>query len=585
MAGLRTATNPETGEKVFFDEASGAWQPLKTATNPQTGEKLYKRGEEWLPMGGAAGALAELSALSTNPQVVTSSVNPSAGMPQRDFALMLEQNPALRSEIDAARNPYTQADTIYDPVTGVPIAGSFTDAPMTTATSALEGVRQGASQGATFGFGDEMSSRLRSAITGEDYDTVLARTRQNIEDSRDSGGFGVGTALGSIAPSSIGAKFASGGASLLGNVVRGAVYGGGQGAAYGFGTGEGGATNRLENAVIPALMGAGVGAAAPLIGAGVKAVAEKMPFFGQGAALKALAKDAPTTEQAKAAGSKAFNDLREAGVVVAPDQFDRAGIQAAMDASGLDTGLSGSSALPLTPGGARLSEIVDDMATNPANNAGMSFDDIMKLRRKAGGVASSVTNPSDAATGAAAIGAIDDMVDALPGGVGGQYATARDLWSRFAKSDTIDNAIEKGGNYVSNSAQGIKNQFATILRNPKLSRGFSDAEKALMRRVVKGTLPEKFLNMFGSGLGQLAASGGGAMAGGPAGLMAGFGISNMARSGVESMTGRNAELVRALVAKGGLKAMPELTPQVRQIIEALVRRSVIPAVSQQEGQQ
>jgi len=46
---MKTATNPTTGEKVFFNEESNKWQPLKTATNPETGEKVYQQGDQWLP--------------------------------------------------------------------------------------------------------------------------------------------------------------------------------------------------------------------------------------------------------------------------------------------------------------------------------------------------------------------------------------------------------------------------------------------------------------------------------------------------------------------------------------------------------
>lgn len=42
---MRTATNPSTGEKVYWDGSS--WVPLKTATNPQTGQKVGLIAGEW----------------------------------------------------------------------------------------------------------------------------------------------------------------------------------------------------------------------------------------------------------------------------------------------------------------------------------------------------------------------------------------------------------------------------------------------------------------------------------------------------------------------------------------------------------
>lgn len=42
---MRTATNPETGEKVYWD--GNKWVPMKTATNPETGQKLGLIQGEW----------------------------------------------------------------------------------------------------------------------------------------------------------------------------------------------------------------------------------------------------------------------------------------------------------------------------------------------------------------------------------------------------------------------------------------------------------------------------------------------------------------------------------------------------------
>lgn len=42
---MRTATNPSTGEKVYWNGSS--WVPLKTATNPQTGQKVGLIEGEW----------------------------------------------------------------------------------------------------------------------------------------------------------------------------------------------------------------------------------------------------------------------------------------------------------------------------------------------------------------------------------------------------------------------------------------------------------------------------------------------------------------------------------------------------------
>lgn len=45
---MRTATNPDTGEQVYWD--GNAWVPLRTATNPDTGQKVGLIGGEWVRM-------------------------------------------------------------------------------------------------------------------------------------------------------------------------------------------------------------------------------------------------------------------------------------------------------------------------------------------------------------------------------------------------------------------------------------------------------------------------------------------------------------------------------------------------------
>ena len=57
---------------------------------------------------------------------------------------------------------------------------------------------------------------------------------------------------------------------------------------------------------------------------------------------------------------------------------------------------------------------------------------------------------------------------------------AREVWARMSHSQTVDDAIDAGQDYLSGSSSGVCNQFKRIL-SPTLSRGFSDAEKKAMR--------------------------------------------------------------------------------------------------------
>ena len=56
------------------------------------------------------------------------------------------------------------------------------------------------------------------------------------------------------------------------------------------------------------------------------------------------------------------------------------------------------------------------------------------------------------------------------------------------------------------------------------------------------------------------------------GLALGLGIGSAARKGSEALAGRNAEIVRALVAAGGTGNLPAISQTPRAVVEALIRR-------------
>ena len=49
---MKTATNPNTGQRVFLNEATGDWEELVTATNPTTGEVVYLQDGTWTAFDG-----------------------------------------------------------------------------------------------------------------------------------------------------------------------------------------------------------------------------------------------------------------------------------------------------------------------------------------------------------------------------------------------------------------------------------------------------------------------------------------------------------------------------------------------------
>lgn len=130
----------------------------------------------------------------------------------------------------------------------------------------------GAGQGLGFGGFDEAVAG-GSALVGGDYDYDLARMREAERRAKEEhpGYYYSGLVPGAVA-SSVSAGKALGinatGQSMLGTMTRGAGIGAGEGLVWGALTGEGGAGNRAREAMSSALVGAGVGAAAPpVIGA------------------------------------------------------------------------------------------------------------------------------------------------------------------------------------------------------------------------------------------------------------------------------------------------------------------------------
>jgi len=140
-----------------------------------------------------------------------------------------------------------------------------------------------ASQGLFLGFADEMEARAKSLTTGRPYEEVLNEIRGSVkayQEARPGEAMAYevgGAALPALA--SIAAAPFTGGASTAAvapSLLRMGAMGGLQGATYAFGTGEGGAMDRLSR--VPG------GAAAGAIGGAVGGAAVR----GAGGALTAL---------------------------------------------------------------------------------------------------------------------------------------------------------------------------------------------------------------------------------------------------------------------------------------------------------
>jgi polyhydroxyalkanoate synthesis regulator phasin len=180
-----------------------------------------------------------------------------------------------------------------------------TEAPLDESMGQAQAALQGVSQGATFGFGDEIAGGFEAAgralglegvggpitdigIAGDEWDPTLSKEqllqsyRKGLEAERGRnvqaqeehpGTYMSGTLAGGVAGPGKFAKaykYAKG----LGTVGKAAVTGGigaGTGAVAGFGMGEGGIENRIESSKEGATIGAVTGPLVPLVGSGIKA--------------------------------------------------------------------------------------------------------------------------------------------------------------------------------------------------------------------------------------------------------------------------------------------------------------------------
>jgi hypothetical protein len=214
----------------------------KTATFPDGTPKEVIRDALRKKFGGGA------PALTTGPEAV------KAWNQQRAQAAGVDMPktgtpPARQAEIDAA----TEVD-MRDP-------------------GMLRSALAGATQGATFGFGDEAAAALASMSPNITYDQALANARGELDNARAArpvltygAEIGTGAALGGgLAGAALGT-----GTTVAGMAGRGALTGAVEGGLYGFGSGEGGLGNRAQNAAQSAAIGGAVGAAAPVAVAAIR---------------------------------------------------------------------------------------------------------------------------------------------------------------------------------------------------------------------------------------------------------------------------------------------------------------------------
>ena len=517
-----------------------------------------------------------------------------------DFDLLLEAEkrgllpPDKQSLLNEARTrglvPALEGGPAPQPDTAPQVPDGYFLDPTTGAMTTREGIKRnlntsqaeaavgGAMQGAGFGLGDELAGGIGYLTGGpENAKFQRERTRARLEKAQEAfpKTYMAGEVGGAMVPGVVYGSAAIGKTPMR-TVGRGVGVGALEGGVHGAGRGES-AMGRLQRGAQDAVLGG-------IVGGGVTAGPEAIRAFLQNRAgkkaVKSAVASAPTSESLLKEGQGLYKQVDDAGVALNPTavkgKFDE--IVDALRAGGLDEASGSRATLGLTPKSQRMTQVFEE-TLDGANT--VPFSKLDQVRRKAGIPASDFANKTEQKLGAEIISQLDDFVDNLPPGavdagdaeaLPGLINKARETWHRMSKSQLVDDAIEAGEDYLSGEGSGIRNQFKRILRSDKLSRGFSDSEKALMRRVAQGTLPEQMLHNAGSGLGMMVQMLLGGSLGGIPGAVAGGAVAAGTRKLSGAVTRKNAEIARALIASGGAKNVPQIAAKHSPQLEAIVRQ-------------
>lgn len=429
-----------------------------------------------------------------------------------------------------------------------------------------------AAQGLTFGFADKLVGSLGGDVEAERIKTEEARRR--------SGSAGTVTELGSSVAVPLGA--AKGGATLIGRFGSEAAKGmsgvaarAGLAATEGAGYGALGAAGNDQDISDGALVGAVMGGAGSTALDSVRGVAN--------AALRGTSRAPLSVDQARTAAQRAYDAAENAGVAYTPRSISR--VQSDVTSKLADFGYDPA----LQPGAAAVLKRLEDAAGTNITLKG--WDTLRK-------VASNGYIKGNAANNKVVdmlISSIDDAVhnpqagellmgDAQAGGAA--LKTARDLWSRVAKSGRVETALENA-DYQAAKAIGGGNVDRTIrdsmnqLRRSG-TRGFTPAEQEALDRAIRGDALQNTLGVAGRFAPRNAfTSMGGAGAVGyalnPAAAVAVPVAGYLADKGAARMSQNNVEELLNIIMNGG-KALPQTGAQqaVQGMYDPLIRAIIAP---------
>lgn len=397
------------------------------------------------------------------------------------------------------------------------IRGGQTQAP--EPPGILGSLASSGAQGLTLGFADELAG-----LFSPEAKQKMRQYQSRVEETRPGLSL-LGEVGGAVLPALAAAPFTAGGslAAIPASAAKGLGRRALTGAAIGAGTGGLSAVGKSEAETIPELgqefaqgaaMGGAFGGALPVAGRAVRGAVDALPFGMAGSARRAV----PEIEQVKEAASAFYKQADDIGLQVGNQKIAAIGRKMAreLDEAGFDPDIHTKTAAAVRSFGKLGSE---DAA---------SLGQLENKRRILGQAAQSMEK-ADKSMATRMINVLDDEIASitLDDVVAGDTAlasevlkNARALWSRSAKAELIQEAIDKAGRQASGLENGLRTQFRQLRNNKKAMSGFSQDERDLIEKVATGDVGTNIARLVG----KLSFGGGGSsnFLGGSIGMGAGY---------------------------------------------------------------
>lgn len=370
------------------------------------------------------------------------------------------------------------------------------------------GVVDAVTQGASLGFGDELTG-LESAVLGRtpegewfNYDRPFGERYQRAVDAERGqqdrfreenpavsigsevvGGLGTGLGAGRA-----GLTLMRPGAGLGSNVGRGAaegmLYGGVAGAGYADQNSR--ASGAIQGGAVGGLMG---GAVSGALGAGTRMLQNRAATQG-----------APSTQDLRKGADAAYARARQANPEFPAFNEFSGQARTVLDDQGF------------LPGNEiKVENALREVEKLGRQNSPATFKDLEKIRKSIGNAAGS-SDAGERRLGQMLRQGLDDFMEA--NAPMADVKEGRQLYSRFKKAKMIEDAIEAQTNNAAASGSGGNIDNATravakaILNNPKKRRGFNQQEIEALTEAVRGTPTRNALRLMG----KLSPQGNGLMA-------------------------------------------------------------------------